>query len=91
MSCCGHRRATFNSASAPARARMQTAARPAVPTSPAPAAAEPRLRYLGTTAIALRGPRSGRIYRFAAAGDAMAVDGRDLDALLATRLFARPV
>ncbi len=88
MSCCGQKRAALKSAAAAMRARMHAAARPAVHAPKTTAAVEPRLRYLGTAAIALRGPRSGRVYRCAAGEDAIAIDRLDLDALLATRLFA---
>ena len=46
-----------------------------------------RLRYLGQTALSLRGPFSGRVYNLAAAESELAVDPSDLQALLRTGLF----
>jgi hypothetical protein len=48
-----------------------------------------QLRYLGTDALSLRGPRTGQIYQCSAARPWVAVHQDDHDALLCTRLFAR--
>jgi hypothetical protein len=91
MPCCGKKRAALTVRSIPSPAPLQSAAQPAAsgeasrPTGPAAAA----LRYLGQRSIALRGPRSGRVYTFDPTGDATVVEARDLDALLRTGLFGR--
>lgn len=67
---------------------MQAATRPvATALNPPVTTVEPELRYLGATALSLRGPRSGRLYLFYTAGDVSAVAPVDVNALLATRLF----
>jgi hypothetical protein len=88
--CCGQKRAQQKADAALARAR----ARPVPTSAPAPAAqaretGQPELRYLGDGTIALRGPRTGRVYYFDAAGDPTAVHADDADALLRTGLLAR--
>jgi hypothetical protein len=45
------------------------------------------LRYLGSDELLVRGPRSGRVYRFTADTPVIAVAPADFDALLKTRLF----
>jgi hypothetical protein len=47
------------------------------------------LRYLGNDSIALRGPHTGRAYRFAGTGATTIVQPQDVVALLRTQLFAR--
>jgi hypothetical protein len=47
------------------------------------------LRYLGEGRLSLRGPHTGRVYQFAAGGDATPVHTDDVDALLRTWLFVR--
>jgi hypothetical protein len=48
-----------------------------------------RLRYRGSTGIAVRGPRSGRSYRFSGREPERFVDARDVEALLKMGLFQR--
>lgn len=47
------------------------------------------LRYLGANSIAVRGPATGQSYTFTTIHPVCAVDSRDCDALLRTRLFRR--
>ena len=47
------------------------------------------LRYLGGSAIIVRGPFSQRAYSFTAMHPVQMIDGRDVAALLRTRLFRR--
>ena len=78
MSCCSNRRAALGSVPQLRAAAYAT-----------PAAAAQRLRYLGQAPISLRGPHSGRVYSVDAAAHELAVDARDLEALLRTGLFQR--
>lgn len=78
MSCCGKRRANLMQEQI---ARRVTAPRPAPP-----ATDEPQLRCRGGKALCLRGPHSGRAYRFLS-HTAINVDARDFEALLRTGLF----
>jgi hypothetical protein len=48
-----------------------------------------RLRYRGSTGIAVRGPRSGRSYTFSGSEPERFVDIRDVEALLKMGLFQR--
>ena len=57
----------------------------ALPTQPARGPA--RLRYLGLTALSLRGPFSGTVYNVAVSQAELQVDPSDLQALLRTGLF----
>ena len=70
--CCGSQRAA-------ARAAVIAAAgRPAaVMPAAAPATSVIVFEYLGSGAATIRGPASGQLYRFAHAGDRIAVDARD--------------
>jgi hypothetical protein len=47
------------------------------------------MRYLGSGALAMRGPRTGRFYAVSGAGAVLTVDREDADALVRTRLFRR--
>ena len=78
MSCCGEKR-VGNSAS------LFTAPAPVEPAPPSDAVG---LRYLGSTAILVRGPATQAAYSFAP-GSVSPVDRRDVDALLRTQLFRR--
>lgn len=80
MSCCGQRRTSLMQEQI---ARRATAPRPAPPPSD-----EPQLCCRGGKALCLRGPHSGRPYRFLA-DTATTVDVRDVEALLRTGLFER--
>lgn len=93
MSCCGKKRAAVAHSSAIPAAGI---ARPA----PNPGAAglagkggreaeEPVLRYVGDHPISLNGPRSGRVYYFAAPGYQLLVHPDDVEALIRTRQFER--
>jgi hypothetical protein len=66
-------------------------ANPAPPTrSAAPSAGGTvRLRYRGSTGIAVKGPRSGRTYTFSGAEPERIVDSRDVEPLLKMGLFQR--
>lgn len=77
------------------KATPETAS-PVPPSPPAknPAKAAPRpvenetpLRYLRDGQLALRGPRTGRVYHFDSQSDPTPVGATDLEALLLTRLF----
>lgn len=88
MACCGNKRAAVTA---------QTAARRNI--QPYTSAGSPQtatqvretgtiaLRYLGATAISLRGPNSGQVYYFESAGAVVSVQRSDVDALLRTQLF----
>jgi hypothetical protein len=71
------------------------APRPAAATSlprgeaQAAAPAQVPVRYLKRAHLALRGSVSGRTYEFSLAQPVRAVDARDVEGLLLTRLFAR--
>jgi hypothetical protein len=84
MSCCGQKRLALTATPRRTPAMEAPAPRPARP-------AKPALRYLREGSLALRGPHTGRVYSFDAAGQATAVDPQDLEALLRTRLFERIV
>jgi hypothetical protein len=45
------------------------------------------LRYLGDDEVLLRGPRTGKVYRFSQDAPVITVASADFDALLKTRLF----
>ncbi len=70
---------------------MQTTRAPSV-TGPSvrQAASETiRLRYSGDAPVILTGPGSGRIYRIEPEARVVAIDPRDMPALVATGRFAR--
>ena len=80
MACCGKGRSQF-----------QTAARTVPGANPTPVlrprvemtAAAVRFEYLGTTALTVRGPITGRNYRFNGPGGQVAVDRRDAPSMMA--------
>lgn len=80
MSCCGQRRASL--------VQEQIARRATLPRPALAASDEPRLRSRHGKALCLRGPHSGRAYRFLT-DTATSVDARDVEALLRTGLFER--
>ena len=76
MSCCGLRRAAWRSESS------LVARRTPAPTPRADAEQAPHLRCTGKAPLYLRGPSSGRAYRFG--DEPVPVDAADLEALLRT-------
>jgi hypothetical protein len=90
MACCGQKRAWFRIAS-------RVTAPAAVPSQPAPSAPQSvisdspsvRLRYVGSTPFAVRGPATGRAYQFTPGQPDQVVDSRDAMPLLQTRYFLR--
>jgi len=92
MACCGSRRAQ---AGTPGRGRdegrnVNAPATPEAPARPAQATSGPSvpLRYLRRDPLALRGPRTGRIYHVSGASAVVAAHPDDAPALLRTGLFA---
>lgn len=93
MACCGQSRSSFRLESV----RVSTPPT-APPTSAAPAQRPPLhtgpaspsviLHYTQDTPVLVRGPVSGREYRFSRSDPNHAVDARDADALVRTGLFA---
>jgi hypothetical protein len=101
MGCCGHSRSrrapapvAIGSPLAPERSAIGSE-EPAWPGSSAgPAAGRTgaravQLRYRDRARVLVRGPLSGRSYEFSAAAPVQAVDARDAESLLRTRLFVR--
>jgi hypothetical protein len=104
MSCCGqHRDALRAPVSAVHPSSMASplnnAFQPALaahgsmwnPASVALAGRGVQLRYRERAAVRVRGPVTGRSYEFSPARPVHAVDARDVDAMLRTRLFLRAV
>lgn len=94
MSCCGKKRAAAaHSSAVPVAGMARLAPFPGavrrVRNGSGSEADEPLLRYLGEHPISLNGPRSGRVYYFAAAGYQLPVHADDVEALLRTRQFER--
>ena len=93
MSCCGNKRAALTAARS---RRWERAPQDPLPSTPdAPGGARDgspgaTLLYLGPPGLALRGPRTGRVYHCDFAESPLEVDPADTDALLATGLFAFP-
>jgi len=85
ISCCGNQRASLRRFAALANDRGYDLAAAAAARVAAPAD-EPRLRYRGSDAIVLRGPRSGRVYAFDGGGT-QCVHPEDLAMLLRTGHF----
>jgi len=83
MSCCGQNRAAAGSGigSVPAKVDPPSLANDA-------ATANSHFNYVGEQPLTLRGPRTGRVYYFAAPGPAE-VDPKDVAALLRTKLFVQ--
>jgi hypothetical protein len=71
---------------APSITRTEPAARQE---SPSGTGQSQTLRYIGGSAILVRGPASGRSYSFSARQPAQRVDPRDAGPLLRTGLFRR--
>ena len=53
------------------------------------AVAAVRFEYTGTTGLTVRGPITGRNYRFNAAGEQVPVDGRDAPSMMAVPKLRR--
>lgn len=81
MSCCGQKRATVSANTSQGRSQRSS--------SHAPESGDRLMRYLGTPALSLKGPKSGRVYFFAGSGSTAVIDEKDVEALLRTRLFVR--
>jgi hypothetical protein len=88
MSCCGSKRTALHSrrrnfAAPPSESatlyRKRRSANSAVP-----------LRYVGSTELSLIGTVTGTVYSVTETSVEIAVDERDVGALLRTRLFERP-
>ena len=78
MACCGKNRIRFhNDTRIGLEAGGQPPVRPAIP----PALI--RFEYVGGTGLSVRGPITGRTYRFGASGARVAVDSRDAPSLMA--------
>jgi hypothetical protein len=77
MSCCGKKRANMTVQSNP---RPEFAPQVARPKSEGLSGSV--VEYLGATALTVRGPVSGHMYRFATSGARMVVDARDAPFLL---------
>lgn len=83
MSCCGGRRAA---------ARAGSISSPSVQTSSAPRAAlrhPASLVFTGGGPLVVRGAATGLTYAFPPGGVALPVDGRDVQALMASGAFRR--
>jgi hypothetical protein len=68
----------------PGPIRHQASVAPLVPPGPTVT-----IRYRSGSAILVRGPVTGRQYRFSPERAVQAVDARDVEALLRTRVFVR--
>lgn len=103
MACCGQKRTdifqspkttqtTNTITSRPSNPHVQSAPqiRPQPPySSHGPSSAVVTLAYLQTAPIQVRGPVTGQAYRFSGSYPEQAVDVRDVETLLQTRLFRR--
>jgi hypothetical protein len=98
MGCCGQRRMARQGGPPPP---LRTGPAPAVEGSPRsvprPVSAPPAVlggatvtvRYRASASILVRGPVSGRQYRFSPERPVQTIDARDLEALLRTSVFVR--
>ena len=104
MGCCGQKRAALTSATAaavtrPSQSQPAAISQPPIAgqqvavhtksAQPLPANTSVGLRYTQTSSILVRGPASGRQYRFSDSNPVQALDGRDVAALLRTAFFLR--
>jgi hypothetical protein len=76
MSCCGGKRRHWNRESSVASSDM------GVSLTPSPEGPGVFFEYQGRTALTVRGPLTGRRYRFSAPGARVAVDARDAPAIV---------
>ena len=81
--CCG----VMPIVSSPGRTPAPTATPIATPLAPAPP--EVRFRYVGATALTVRGPATGRRYHFATSDAELVVDGHDAPAITAVPQLRR--
>ena len=79
--CCGSKRAAARDAALAVPSRPKAA----VTGPPDPQGSVFVFEYIGASPIAIRGPVSGRVYRFAHAGDRIRVDARDRPGLAASK------
>lgn len=79
MSCCGGKRRQFPAATPPTKMKTTPPYRPSAP----PLSEEVTFEYTGQTALTVRGPLTGRAYRFAYPGAQVSVDKREAAALTA--------
>lgn len=89
MSCCGQKRAAQRAGSDLARAQKEGGLIPSIETARQDEKGRTVLRYVGKGTLSLAGPRTGNVYYFDEAGEGTAVEEKDVDALLLTRLFER--
>lgn len=75
--CCGKNRAAARAAAVAGGVAGRGHAATAVAPVPPSATSEIMFEYMGNGSAAIRGPVSGRVYRFAAPGDRVRVDARD--------------
>jgi hypothetical protein len=81
--CCGKNRAAAQAAATSGATDRRFASRPSVAPLPSTATSEIVFEFVGTGAASVRGPVSGRIYRFSTPGERLRVDLRDRPALAA--------
>jgi hypothetical protein len=85
MACCGKKR---TEATRESRVRRQAEASPNGGSGPRPVRNPvPTFQYVGKTGLTVRGPRSGKHYRFDRPGAVVAVDPVDSRALTAVTLL----
>ena len=84
MGCCGNKRAAAGAALR--RRDGDTAPRRAAPVSAA-RLADVSVRYLGARPVRVRGAATGRAYHASPANPSLAIDARDVAALVRTGLF----
>jgi hypothetical protein len=104
MGCCGQKRAALTSATAaavtrPSQSQPAAISQPPIAgqqvavhtksAQPLPANTSVALRYTQTSSILVRGPASGRQYRFSDSNTVQALDGRDVAAILRTAFSLR--
>jgi hypothetical protein len=78
MACCGKSRIQYHT-----ETQNNPASAAEAPVRPPSAAAPIRFEYVGGTGMSVRGPITGRTYRFGNAGAHVAVDPRDAPSLMA--------
>jgi len=81
--CCGKNRAAAQAAATSGAGDRRTSSRPAPAALPSTATSEIVFEFVGHGAASVRGPVSGRVYRFSAPGDRLRIDLRDRPGLAA--------